>query len=325
MKIPLLDLIAQHQTIREEVMAIITTSYTFFATTSAITRLGAKPVYLDINRDDFNINVDRLEQSITSMTKAILPVPLRPVRPHGCHLAVADKHGIPVVEDAAQAIGAEFDGRRAGTIGAIGCFSFFPSKNLGGAGDSGLMTTNDDQLAARLRILRVHGMEPKYYHQVVGINSRLDALQAAVLRVKLKYLDQWNEARCVNAGRYDRLFKQAGISQVTTPVAHSNCRHIYHQYTIRCTRRDELKAHLQQAGIGSEVYYPVPLHLQQCFEFLGIEQGALPETELAALECLSLPIYPELTEEMQQFVVEKIAGFTLAENYLFPVSAASTN
>ena len=367
MKIPLLDLIAQHQTIREAVLAavngvfetqqfimgaqveafekevaeycrvkhaigcasgsdalflalmalgvgpgdeVITTSYTFFATTSAITRLGAKPVYLDINRDDFNINVDRLEQSITSMTKAILPVHLYgQCARMDVIMAVADKHGIPVVEDAAQAIGAEFDGRRAGTIGAIGCFSFFPSKNLGGAGDSGLMTTNDDQLAARLRILRVHGMEPKYYHQVVGINSRIDALQAAVLRVKLKYLDQWNEARCVNAERYDRLFKQAGISQVTTPVAHSNCRHIYHQYTIRCTRRDELKAHLQQAGIGSEVYYPVPLHLQQCFEFLGIKQGALPETELAALECLSLPIYPELTEEMQQYVVDQIAGF----------------
>lgn len=367
MKVPLLDLVAQHQTIRDEVMAavtrvfdsqqfimgaevadfereaaaycnakhaigcasgsdalllalmalgigpgdeVITTSFTFFATASAITRLGARPIFVDIDRDDFNLNVELLEQAVTPRTKAIMPVHLfgQCVRMDAV-MDVARKHDLPVVEDAAQAIGAEFQGQRAGTMGAIGCFSFFPSKNLGGAGDGGLMTTNDDELAARLAILRVHGMEPKYYHQVVGINSRLDALQAAVLRVKLKSLDRWTEGRQANAARYHRLFEEAGLEEITPPKIHIDCRHIFNQYTIRGPRRDELKAHLQQAGIGSEVYYPVPLHRQQCFEFLGYRTGDLPVTEASALECLSLPIYPELAAEQQQYVVEKIAEF----------------
>jgi dTDP-4-amino-4,6-dideoxygalactose transaminase len=367
MKIPLLDLVAQHQTIREEMLEavtrvfdtqqfvmgagveeferaagefigakhaigcasgsdalllalmalgvgggdeVITTAYTFFATTSAITRLGARPVYVDIGFDDFNLNVELLERAVTLRTKAIMPVHLYgQCARMDAILQIAEKHGIPVVEDAAQAIGAEFQGHAAGTMGAIGCFSFFPSKNLGAAGDGGLMTTNDDSLAAQLRILRVHGMEPKYYHRVVGINSRLDALQAAVLNVKLKYLDQWNEARRANAARYEKLFAEAGLEEVVTPKVNRKCRHIFHQYTIRCEQRDELRAHLQEKGVGSEVYYPVPLHLQECFAFLGHRSGELPESERAARECLSLPIYPELTAAQQQYVVEKIAEF----------------
>lgn len=367
MKVPLLDLIAQHQTIRDEMMAavahvfdtqqfimgagvadfereaaaycqtkhaigcasgsdalllslmalgiapgdeVITTAYTFFATASAITRLGARPVFVDIDRTDFNLNVGLLERAITSRTKAILPVHLYGQCVRMDALAeIAGKYGLPIVEDAAQAIGSEFNGRRAGSMGVIGCFSFFPSKNLGGAGDGGLITTSDDELAAKMGMLRVHGMEPKYYHQVVGICSRLDALQATVLRVKLKYLDQWIEARQVNAARYSQLFEEAGLDQIIPPKSHVGNRHIFHQYTIRCQRRDELKAHLQAAGIGVEIYYPVPLHQQECFRFLGYKTGDLPETEQAALECLSLPIYAELTASQQEYVVEKIAEF----------------
>jgi dTDP-4-amino-4,6-dideoxygalactose transaminase len=367
MKVPLLDLVAQHQTIRGEMMdavtrvfdsqqfvmgagveeferavaeychvkhaigcasgsdalllalmalgvdegdEVITTAFTFFATTSAITRLSARPVYVDITDDDFNLDVELLERAITPRTKALLPVHLYgQCARMDAILEIAGKYNLHVIEDAAQAIGAEFNGQRAGTMGAIGCFSFFPSKNLGAAGDAGLMTTGDDELAAKLRILRVHGMEPKYYHQLVGINSRLDALQAAVLKVKLKYLDQWTEARRANAARYGRLFAEAGLEQIVTPKVHGDSRHIFHQYTIRCERREALKAFLLQKGIGTEVYYPVPLHLQECFTFLGYRPGELPETERAARECLSLPIYAELTPEQQQYVVEKIAEF----------------
>ncbi len=367
MKIPLLDLVAQHETIRDEMMdavtrvfdsqqfvmgagveefereiaaycrvkhaigcasgsdalllalmalgvgegdEVITTAYTFFATTSAITRLGARPVYVDIAYDDFNLNVELLERAVTPRTRAILPVHLYgQCARMDAILEVAGRRDLPVIEDAAQAIGAEFKGRRAGAMSRIGCFSFFPSKNLGAAGDAGLMTTDDDALAAQLRLLRVHGMEPKYYHKVVGINSRLDALQAAVLKVKLKYVDQWSEARRANAARYEELFARAALQEVVTPKAHADCRHIFHQYTIRCARRDELKAWLQHAGIGAEIYYPVPLHLQECFSFLGYGDGDLPETERAARESLSLPIYAELTAEMQNYVVEKIAEF----------------
>ncbi len=367
MKVPLLDLVAQHQTIRDEVMAevtrvfdtqqfimsadvaaferevaeycqvkhaigcasgsdallmalmalgigegdeVITTAYTFFATASAITRLGARPVFVDIVYDDFNLNVELIERAITAKTKAILPVHLYgQCARMDAILEIAAKHNLPVIEDAAQAIGSDFQERRAGSMGAIGCFSFFPSKNLGGAGDGGLMVTNDDELAAKLRILRVHGMEPKYYHQIVGICSRLDGLQAAALRVKLRHLDQWTERRRANAARYGELFTAAGLTEIVAPKVQADGRHIFHQYTVRCQRRDELKAHLQAAGVGSEVYYPVPLHLQQCFEFLGYKRGDLPNTEQAMLECLSLPIYPELTAEQQQYVVEKVTEF----------------
>jgi dTDP-4-amino-4,6-dideoxygalactose transaminase len=367
MKVPFLDLRAQHQTIRREVMAavervfenqtfvlgeevsafekavaeycqvkhaigcasgsdalllalmaydigpedeIITVPFTFFATAGAIARINARPVFVDINADDFNINVAQIERAITPRTRAIMPVHLfGQCAAMEAISATARRHNLPVIEDAAQAIGAEIHGRRAGAFGEIGCFSFFPSKNLGGAGDGGLLTTNDDALAEKLLMLRVHGSKVKYFHRYVGINSRLDALQAAVLRVKLKYLDEWSEARARNAARYDALFAAAALEEVTTPAAHPGHRHIYNQYTIRCARRDELMAYLKEHEIGAEIYYPVPLHLQECFAYLNYGAGALPVSERAAQECLSLPVYPELTAEMQQYVVERIAEF----------------
>ena len=289
---------------------VITVPFTFFATGGAVARLGARPVFVDISPDDFNLDPGLVERAITPRTKAIIPVHLfGQCAEMNAILEVARRHGLPVIEDAAQAIGAEDEGRRAGTMGDVGCFSFFPSKNLGGAGDGGMLTTDDDALAGKLRTLRVHGAEPKYYHHVVGINSRLDALQAAVLGVKLKYLDEWTEARRRNAARYDALFAEAGLEEVTTPAARPGRRHVYNQYTIRCAQRDELMTYLKGEGIGTEIYYPVPLHLQECFADLGHRAGDLPASEGAARECLSLPIYAELTEEMQRYVVEKVSAF----------------
>jgi dTDP-4-amino-4,6-dideoxygalactose transaminase len=289
---------------------VVTASFSFFATAGSIARLGARPVFVDISPDDFNVDPNLIERAITPRAKAVLPVHLfgQCVEMDAIR-EVADRHNLPVVEDAAQAIGAGYRERRAGAMGAVGCFSFFPSKNLGGAGEGGLMTTDDDDLAEKLRLLRVHGMRPKYYHKVVGVNSRLDALQAAVLGVKLKYLERWSDARRRNAEHYDKLFAEAGVEEVTTPAVRPNRRHIFNQYTIRCSRRDELMDFLKRRGVGSEIYYPAPLHLQECFAHLGYKPGDLPATERASRECLSLPIYPELTEEMRQYVVEKIAEF----------------
>jgi len=289
---------------------VVTASFSFFATAGSIARLGARPVFVDISPDDFNVDPNLIERAITPRAKAILPVHLfGQCAEMDAIREVADRHNLPVVEDAAQAIGAGYCERRAGAMGAVGCFSFFPSKNLGGAGEGGLMTTDDDDLAEKLRLLRVHGMRPKYYHKVVGVNSRLDALQAAVLGVKLKYLDRWSDVRCRNAEHYDKLFAEAGVEEVTAPAVRPNRRHIFNQYTIRCSRRDELMDFLKRRGVGSEIYYPAPLHLQECFAHLGYKPGDLPATERASRECLSLPIYPELTEEMRQYVVEKIAEF----------------
>jgi dTDP-4-amino-4,6-dideoxygalactose transaminase len=289
---------------------VITVSYTFFATSSSIARLGARPVFVDISIDDFNIDPEKIERAITPRTKAIIPVHLfGQCAEMELLLDVARSHNLPVIEDAAQAIGADYREKRAGAMGTIGCFSFYPSKNLGGAGEGGMMTTNDDAMADKLRLLRDHGMWPKYHHKIMGINSRLDALQAAVLAVKLRYLDCWTHGRRQNAAFYDALFNAAGLEEVVTPVTRPDCRHIFNQYTIRCSLRDELIDHLKQGGISSEVYYPVPLHLQECFADLGHGPGDLPKTEQAARECLSLPIYPELTDEMQSYVVEKIAAF----------------
>jgi dTDP-4-amino-4,6-dideoxygalactose transaminase len=289
---------------------VVTVSFTFFATASSITRLGARPVFVDISPDDFNIDPDLIEHAITPRAKAILPVHLfGQCAEMDAIREIAERHNLPVIEDAAQAIGAEYHKQRAGAMGAIGCYSFFPSKNLGGAGEGGLMTTDDDHLAEKLRLLRVHGMRPKYYHQIVGVNSRLDALQAAVLRVKLKYLDQWSDARRRNAEDYGRLFAEAGVEEVVTPAVRPNRRHIFNQYTIRCSRRGDLMEFLKRRGVGSEIYYPAPLHLQECFSYLGYQPGDLPVTERTSRECLSLPIYPELTEEMRRYVVEKIAEF----------------
>ncbi len=291
---------------------VITTPYSFFATVSAITRLGAIPVFVDIDPVTYNLDVSQIEAKITARTRAIEPVHLYGQCADMAALrAISERHGIPLVEDAAQAIGAEEDGIRAGAMGAIGCFSFYPSKNLGGMGDGGFVTTNDDALAKKLLALRVHGSDVKYHHKYVGLNSRLDGFQGAVLRVKLPHLDGWTERRRANADRYRQLFTDAGITeQIALPVERSNAKHIYNQYVIRVPgRRDALREHLTANGIGSDIYYPVPLHLQECFAYLGYTAGDMPESERAAHETLALPIYPELGTEQQAYVVETIRGF----------------
>ncbi|MBC7911458.1 MAG: DegT/DnrJ/EryC1/StrS family aminotransferase [Pyrinomonadaceae bacterium] len=291
---------------------VITTPYSFFATASAIARLGARPVFVDINPQTYNIEVGKIEAAITERTRALIPVHLYGQCAEMQAIEeLCARRGIQIIEDAAQAIGAdEADGRRAGGMGAIGCFSFYPSKNLGAAGDAGMLTTNDDKLAESLRILRVHGGERRYYHKVIGLNSRLDALQAAVLRVKLPRLDEWSDARARNATRYTQLLTDAGLTeQVTPPFVRPGVRHIYHQYVIRADRRDALLEHLKQHGVGTDIYYPVPLHMQECFGYLGYAAGDLPEAERAARETLALPVYPELTAEQQEYVVDVIRGF----------------
>lgn len=276
---------------------VICPTFTFFATAGAIARLGAKPVFVDVDPQTFNIDVTK----ITAKTKAILPVHLFG---QCADMDALLKLGVPVIEDAAQAIGAKYKGRHAGTMGTMGTFSFFPTKNLGGAGDGGAITTNDDQLATRLRSLRVHGSERRYYHDEVGMNGRLDTLQAAVLLVKLRHLDAWTAARQRNAAFYN-----AHLKNVQTPVCRADCTHIYNQYTIRSSRRDALREHLMKAGIGAEVYYPVPLHLQKCFATLGHRPGAFPVAEQAAAEVLSLPIFPELAREQLEYVAETVGSF----------------
>lgn len=291
---------------------VITTPYTFFATAGSIARVGAKPVFVDIDPITFNMNVEQIESRITSRTRALMPVHLygqmvdmRPI------MEIARRHNLIVIEDAAQAIGAERADQRAGSVGHYGCFSFFPSKNLGCFGDGGMVVTQDAQRAEKIAIFRNHGSHPKYIHHWVGGNFRLDALQAAVISVKLKHLDVWTASRQANAARYRRLFEQAGLlgdGQITLPAAVAE-RHIYNQFVIRVPRRDALRAHLEQHGVGTEVYYPVPLHLQKCFAYLGYREGDLPESERAARETLALPIFPELTDEQAEYVVEQIATF----------------
>ncbi|MDT7542588.1 MAG: hypothetical protein QOE33_2492 [Acidobacteriota bacterium] len=292
---------------------VITTPYSFFATAGSIARLGARPVFVDIEPRTYNIDVNRIEAAITERTRAIMPVHLygQCVDMNAIH-GVANRRGLPIIEDAAQAIGAEDYSFRAGSMGAIGCFSFYPTKNLGGAGDGGMLSTNDDQIAARLRSLRVHGEESKYHHKEIGFNSRLDSLQAAVLRVKLPHLDGWSSARASNAARYRGLFADAGLlEEIELPFEREGARHIYNQYVVRVGdgRRDALIEHLKAAGVGTEIYYPVPLHLQECFRYLGYQEGDFPESERAARETLALPVYPELTEAQQLYVVETIRDF----------------
>jgi dTDP-4-amino-4,6-dideoxygalactose transaminase len=291
---------------------VITTPFSFFATAAAIARVGARPIFVDIDPATYNIAAEKIEEAITAQTRAILPVHLYgQCAEMGALMEVSERYSIPVIEDAAQAIGAEEEGRQAGTFAPIGCFSFYPSKNLGGAGDGGMLTANDDELARRLRVLRVHGSEVKYYHTLLGINSRLDSLQAAVLRVKLPHLDGWSEARRANAARYDQLFADAGLlEEIGLPRVRENVRHIFNQYVIRAgARRDALREHLKQNDIGTDIYYPVPLHLQECFSYLGYKEGDFPEAERAARETIALPIYPELTLEQQSYVVETIRKF----------------
>jgi dTDP-4-amino-4,6-dideoxygalactose transaminase len=291
---------------------VITTPFSFFATASAVARAGATPVFADIEPRTYNLDPSLVEAAITERTRAIMPVHL-----YGQCAAmdaiteVAARHDLPVIEDAAQAIGAEDAGRRAGSMGAVGCFSFYPTKNLGAAGDAGLLTTGDDALAARLRTLRVHGGATEYLHTEIGINSRLDALQAAILRVKLPHLDGWSRARRERAETYSLLLTNAHLGfDLRVPFIRENVRHIFHQYVVRVpAHRDALVEHLRAHGVGCKIYYPVPLHLQECFRYLGHAPGALPEAERAARETLALPIYPELRLEQQQYVVEVISRF----------------
>ncbi|MFN0277248.1 MAG: DegT/DnrJ/EryC1/StrS family aminotransferase [Pyrinomonadaceae bacterium] len=291
---------------------VITTPYSFFATVSSITRLGATPVFVDIDPITFNIDVSQIESRITPRTKAIEPVHLYGQCADMDGLkALNEKHNVPIVEDAAQAIGAEENRIRAGSFGEIGCFSFYPSKNLGGMGDGGFVTTNDDQLAKKLNALRVHGAEEKYFHKYVGLNSRLDGFQGAVLRVKLPHLDTWTKKRCSNAENYRQMFTNLGLNeQINLPTTRENCKHIYNQYVVRVPgRRHDLRKFLTQKGIGTDIYYPVPLHLQECFAYLGYVEGDMPEAERAARETLALPIFPELRIEQQEYVVKTIDEF----------------
>lgn len=314
---------------------VITTPYTFFATAGSVARLGATAVFADIDPKTYNLDPHQLEAKITPKTRAIMPVHLYgqcadmdPI------MEIAQRHNLYVIEDAAQAIGSEYKGRRAGSMGHIGCFSFFPSKNLGAFGDGGAVTTNDSRLAEQMRILRVHGAEPKYYHKFVGGNFRLDALQAAVIRVKLKYLDSWTAGRQHNAARYNQLFIEAGLADITNgnyilalPYESSETgqyalrteaavdpfpghRHIYNQYVIRADRqRDALRSFLTERKIGTEIYYPVSLHQQECFAEWGYQAGQYPDSEAAASQTLAVPIYPELSDEQIQAVVAAIAEF----------------
>jgi dTDP-4-amino-4,6-dideoxygalactose transaminase len=301
---------------------VITTPYTFFATGGAIARVGARPVFVDIDESTFNLDSTHLEEAVRSLDgsqrarlRAIVPVHLYGQCADMERIgAVAHDAGVPVIEDAAQAIGSEFEFQNggvkcAGSMGDYGCFSFFPSKNLGAFGDGGMVTTDDEDTYDRLKMMRVHGAKPKYYHGVIGGNFRLDALQAAVLIVKLRYLDQWTAERQENAGLYRQLFQEAGLEEVRLP-AEVQCRHIYNQFVIRVgERRDDLRAFLADQGIGSEVYYPVPLHMQTCFAYLGYEPEDFPVSVAAAQQSLALPIYPELTREQIEYVVEKTKEF----------------
>lgn len=290
---------------------VITVPFTFFATAGAISRLGAKPVFVDIQADSFNMDPQRFERAITPRTKAVIPVHLfGQCADMPAINAIATRRGVRVVEDACQAIGAAQEGRRAGRLAEIGCFSFFPTKNLGGFGDGGLMTTDDEGLADVLAMLRVHGSRVRYLHEAIGINSRLDALQAAVLQVKLAHLDEWTEGRRRNADRYQRLFANAKLlDRVLLPSTAQGNFHVYNQYTVRVHQRDELRNFLKEKGVGSEVYYPLPMHLQNCYQHLGHHKGSFPVSERAAEEVLSLPIYAELTEDQQAYVVQMIGEF----------------
>ncbi len=290
---------------------VITTPFTFFATVGSIVRTGAKPVFADIEPNTFNIDPVEVEKKITPKTKACIPVHLFGQSANMSQLpALAKAHNFGIIEDAAQALGTEYEGTRVGTLGNLGCFSFFPSKNLGAFGDGGIVVTNDPELADRLKILRNHGSKPKYYHKIVGGNFRLDALQAAVLRVKLKHLESWTAGRRKNAELYNELFLSSGLSsdQITSPPLVRE-RHIYNQYVIRVKDRDELKKFLASHGVSTEIYYPLPMHLQECFGHLGYRQGAFPVSERAANEVLAIPIYPELTDDKIRYVVEKIGEF----------------
>jgi len=290
---------------------VIVPPFTFVATAGAVARLGARPVFVDIDPATFNLDPRKLEPAITAKTRAVIPVHLFGLAADmDAIAALAARHGLAVIEDAAQAIGAVYNGRPAGSLGTIGCFSFYPTKNLGGAGDGGLLTTHDAALADKLRLLHVHGSRTRYQYELVGLNSRLDALQAAVLRVKLRHLQEWNQARRRAAAQYRALFAEHQLTnELALPLEPPACVHVYHQFTIRLRRRDGVQSHLQQCGVPTQIYYPHPLHLQPAFAYLGYHPGDMPQSEAAAREVLSLPMYPELSPDQQRRVVEAIAGF----------------
>ncbi len=292
---------------------VILPPFTFFASAGAVCRTGAKPVFADIDPATYNLDPLQVESKITDRTRAIMPVHLygqcadmEPLR------QIAERHGVPIVEDAAQAIGAEYDGRRAGSLGAAGCFSFYPSKNLGTYGDAGLVVTDDARLAARMACLRVHGMEPKYYHKEIGWNARLDAVQAAILRVKLPYLEEWTRGRQDAAARYDALIEESRLTNfLSRPLRRANRRHVFNQYVVRVAdgMRDALVKHLKADGIGCEIYYPVPLHRQECLAHLGYGEGSFPASEEASRCVLALPMFPEITVGQQRRAVQSCAAF----------------
>ncbi len=297
---------------------VILPPFTFFATAGSVSRIGAIPVFVDIDPDTYNIDPTKIEEKITKKTKAVLPVHLfgqcadmDPI------LKISKEKKLYVIEDAAQALGSEYNpptdskGRRAGQIGNLGCFSFYPTKNLGAFGDAGMVVTNDSLLAEKVRILRVHGSQPKYYHKWIGINSRLDTIQAAILLVKFKYLEKWTETRQRLAKKYQELFRDllSLVEDLRLPFIQYTNRHIFHQYVIRVPKRDQLRKFLSEEGVGTDIYYPLPLHLQECFSFLKYRRGELPVSEKASEETLALPIFPELTENQQEKVVERIKAF----------------
>ncbi len=286
---------------------VITTPFTFFATAGCVVRSGAKPVFVDIDPETYNINPERIEAAITEKTKAIIPVHLfGQMADMDSIMEIAEKHGLSVIEDAAQSITSTYKGKKSGSIGTAGCFSFFPSKNLGGVGDGGMVVTNDEAFAKRLKMMRDHGQNPKYHYRYIGGNFRLDAIQAAALLVKLPLLDKWSQARRDNASYYNEKFKG---SVVQSPYIMPDCVSIFNQYCIRVPRRDEVVKHLQGKGIGCAIYYPIPLHMNECFGYLGYKQGDFPESEKAAEEIMALPIYPELSNAMKDYVVESVLSF----------------
>jgi len=286
---------------------VITTPFTFFATVGSIARTGARPVFVDIDPRTFNINPELIKSAVTGKTRAIMPVHLfGQIADMDPIMEIANRYNLFVIEDAAQSITSTYKGRKAGSIGTVGCFSFFPSKNLGGIGDGGMVVTNDRPLYDRLFVMRNHGSKPKYYHSCIGGNFRLDAIQAVALLVKLPHLNDWSEARRLNAAYYNKKF--AGTA-VKTPYVSDDCVSIYNQYVIRVPRRDEVMAHLKKNDIGCEIYYPAPMHMQECFKHLGYKEGDFPKSEKAAKEVLAIPVYPELTDEMKDYVAETILSF----------------
>jgi dTDP-4-amino-4,6-dideoxygalactose transaminase len=286
---------------------VVTTPFTFFATVGSIVRLGGVPVFVDIDPSTFTMDPNQIASRVSRRTRAIIPVHLfGQVAPMDPILMIAKAHDLVVIEDACQAIGSLYKGKQAGTLGDLGCFSFFPSKNLGGFGDGGMVLTDSTEWAKKIRLLRVHGEHQRYHHKWVGLNSRLDAIQAVVLSRKLPYLDQWNQARKRNAQYYDEAFANG---PVISPKIIPECSSTYNQYVIRCDERDALQAYLEERGIGTAIYYPIPLHVQECFSYLGYHPGDFPESEKASQEALAIPVYPELTQEQKEYVVDSILSF----------------